>query len=173
MRSDVDGGFGGQSSFKTSGNKSTIALSYLANCTNVSLYIRSALALGRPPYLTEAHANVTMLERSDFAMLGEEEPSDIVSQGADVFIAIVHLTHILAMIIGTFYSVRGLDNALSLPVADILSLFEKYARDLDHWVAAHFEPLTGSTGYIDATGQSAVQLLFTRCFKADLAIRWS
>ncbi|KAI1621959.1 fungal-specific transcription factor domain-containing protein [Exophiala viscosa] len=112
----------------------------------------SALALGRPPYLTEAHTNVTMLERSDFAVLGEEDPSDNVSQGADVFIATVHLTHILAMIIATFYSVRGLDNALSFPVADIQSLFEKYSRDLDHWAAAHFEPLAGSTGSIDVTG---------------------
>ena len=127
----------------------------LTTFTDVSLHIRSALALGRPPYLTEAHANVTMLERSDFAVLGEKEPSENVSQGADVFIATVHLTHILAMMIATFYSVRGLDNALSLPVADILSLFEKYSRDLDHWAVAHFEPLAGSTGSIDVTGESA------------------
>lgn len=95
-----------------------------------------------------------MLERSDFAVLGEEEPSNNISQGVDVFIATVHLTHILARIIATFYSVRGLDDALSLPVADVLSLFEKCSRELDRWEAAHFEPLADSTGSVDATGQS-------------------
>ncbi|KAK6376201.1 hypothetical protein LTS17_007452 [Exophiala oligosperma] len=99
-----------------------------------------------------------MLERSDFFTTpagSDEGLSDGICQAADVFIATVHLTHILGFVLATFYSIRGLDVCLSLPAADLLPLFEKCSRDLDRWVTGHYEPLrraTASDSSLDATG---------------------